>query len=311
MKLTNRFNLPDAIVRGVRKINEQYDNEGADISATQLITAPRINALRKKHFPDMEKDISEEWYAAFGSALHYILSLGISGGQIAEERLHGWVNGFHISGAIDLQTPLPDGTWKLSDYKVCPVYAVQKNDDGGKEEWEEQLNVLAHLVEVSKGIEVSEIEIVAVIRDWSRTQAQSDPNYPLAPIVPIPIRLWSKEERNDYVRRKVFEHQQALMDVELGEPLPPCTAAERWSKQDKWAVYKNANKRASKVFTSEEEAESFVAANETAKDKYRVEYRPGQSTRCVGNYCGVSQWCEQWAEIKAEMKAESEDEDVG
>jgi hypothetical protein len=309
LKLTNKFHLPDAIIRGVRKINEQYDNGGADISATQLITSPRINALRKRHFSDMEKDVSEEWYAAFGSALHYILSLGAANGQIAEERLHGWVNGFHISGAIDLQTPKPDSTWKLSDYKVCPVYAVQKSEDGGKEEWEEQLNVLAYLAETSKGVTVSEVEIVAVIRDWSRTQAQSDPYYPVAPIVPSPIRLWSPEERETYVRRKVFEHQQALMDVELGEPLPPCNSAERWSKPDKWAVYKNSNKRASKVFDNEEEAESFIAANETAKDKYRIEHRPGQSTRCVGDYCGVSRWCEQWAEIKADMKKE-EDEDV-
>ena len=43
MKLTNLANLPKVIERAVA--NDPYDSEGSDISATRLVTPPRIVAL--------------------------------------------------------------------------------------------------------------------------------------------------------------------------------------------------------------------------------------------------------------------------
>lgn len=295
MKYTNKWGLPEAIVRGARKVNEQYDNGGADVSVTQLIQAPRVNLLRKKHFSETEKDISDEWYALFGSAVHYILSLGADHNQIAEERLHIKVNGFHVSGAIDLQTVKRDGTVKLSDYKMCPVYAVQVNSGDGKTEWENQLNVLAYLVEQVKGVEVSELEVVALLRDWQRTQAQSDIAYPPAPIHRVPVALWSREERERYVKERVSEYGYASMMQDMGEPLPACSREDRWIKNEKWALYKGTNKKATKVFDNPFDAGVWKVENETEKVQFRLEHRPGAATRCLGNYCMVAQHCDQWA----------------
>ena len=68
-----------------------------------------------------------------------------------------------------------------------------------------------------------------------------------------------------------------------------------------WALMKNDNKRATKVFDNEEDANKAAAeAAEKAKkgDVYRVEHRPGKYSRCEGDWCGVAQWCDQWQKEK-------------
>jgi hypothetical protein len=81
------------------------------------------------------------------------------------------------------------------------------------------------------------------------------------------------------------------MDHDLNENLPDCTDAERWAKEDSWAVKKPGAKRAIKVLWSHQEAINYVA---TLPAKHEIEHRKGEYTRCA-NYCAVSEFCNQWA----------------
>lgn len=305
LKITNRYGLPEAIVRGARIQNAKYDKGNSQRSATQLIRSPRIDILREAHFHEMETDISDDWWALFGSAVHHILEMGKGPNQIVEERLFLDVSGWTISGQADIQEAMPDGSISISDYKVTTAFAITVDGDDGKPEWEAQLNILAYLVEKNKGIPVSNVEIVAIVRDWQRREAQADPTYPIAPVVRLPMRLWSMEEREAYILERVAMHQEAAFLHAADEDLPLCTDKDRWMRGEKWAVQKPNAKRATRVFDTQEEAWEFL--KEKDDPKYEVVHNTGRPVRCEGNYCGVAEWCSQY---QRELNNERTERDV-
>jgi hypothetical protein len=88
--------------------------------------------------------------------------------------------------------------------------------------------------------------------------------------------------------------------AEAGEALP-CTPEERWEGPTRFAVMKQGQKRAVRVFDTREEAEGNVT-----KEGLYVEERTGSSIRCE-SYCRVSSFCPQYARMRTE-KAASDNE---
>ena len=293
MRYTNKFGLPDTIVRAAYANDGKYNKGDVDRSVTQLIQPPRIDMLRKAHFREMQKDISEEWWALFGSAVHYILELGVSETSIVEERLYADIDGWRVSGMADLQEYDGDGI-HISDYKVTTAFALAQ-DETVKPEWEAQLNLLAWLAHTSKKEHVKSLQIVAIVRDWQRSMAAADPSYPAAPVIKLRVPLWSMKRQETYLRDRVRLHRASEMLLEIDEPLPECSDEERWLRNSKWAVVKSGSKKAARVYDTKEDADDDLKAR---KDGYAVEHRPGKPVRCDGNYCGVAEWCDQWARIK-------------
>jgi hypothetical protein len=300
MKFTNRFGLPQAVLRAATVRNDLYKSN-ADKSVTQLINPPQIDILRKVHFKDMEKDLSEEFFALFGSAIHKVLEWG-SGDDITEERLYAQINGWVISGQIDLQKT-PNGV-SIIDYKFTSAYSLTKEPEG-KLEWEQQLNLYAYLMWVNKQVRVTDISVCAIVRDWSRAQALTDLQYPQSIITMVPLRLWSIEDQEAFCKARVAKHQQAKFDYEIGEALPECEHEERWAAADKWSVTFEGNKKA-KNFLSEDEAVRHGEADKKGR-KFSVRHVSGKSVRCQGNYCQVSKWCAQYARMSKE-EVEGDDE---
>jgi hypothetical protein len=159
-----------------------------------------------------------------------------------------------------------------------------------KIEWEVQLNIYAGLVEDVKKIPVTSVGIVAIIRDWNRRESTTREGYPEAPIKEIPIRLWPKEERDQYIANRIALHSACEFAIETEGDLPDCTPDEMWEKQTTYAIKKVGNKRAFKVYDNEKDALEAIADMEKT---YEIEVRPGERTRCT-NFCPVSQYCEQY-----------------
>ena len=155
-----------------------------------------------------------------------VLELGKDENHIIEQRMHANVDGWDISGAVDLQRIEPDGI-VISDYKTTGAWAAM-ND---KKDWEQQLNIYAWLVEKVKKVPVKSVEIIAIIRDWSRRDAQVKEGYPEAPIKVISVPLWSFQEREDFIKERIRLHSNALFAAEIGEDSPVCTPDEMWEKQ--------------------------------------------------------------------------------
>lgn len=288
MKLTNKFELPETIVNVIKR--PDYDKGDSEISATELLNSPRIVYLKRKHWDDLEQDASEMVWSLFGSAVHKILEHGRSEHHVVEQRIHCEFQGWRISGAIDLQEFYEDGI-VLSDYKVTSAWAVMNE----KSDWHKQLNSYAWLVEKVKGQNVKAIQIVAIIRDWSRRDALTKENYPKAPIVTIDIPLWSFEEREAYVSSRLALHNDAFFAIHAGEEMPQCTPEEMWEKPEYFAVKKEGAVRAKSVHETRTDAEVALAlARQKAKknEEFFIEHRPGARTRCEG-FCQVAAHCTQ------------------
>ena len=222
MKLTNKYNLPQTIMNVIAR--PTYTKGKANFSVTELLTSPQIVQLKRKHWNELEEDAADMVWSLFGTAIHGVLEHGKDENHIVEERIHLEIDGTHVSGAIDLQEVEEDGI-VLSDYKTTSAWVVQNM----KQDWHDQLNIYAYLVEKAKGIPVKKLQIVAIVRDWARRDAEKE-GYPQAPIVVINIPLWPFEQREQFLKDRISKHISAAFDVEIGDELLPCTPEDMWEK---------------------------------------------------------------------------------
>lgn len=287
MKLTNRYNLPSVFERFEQ--HHQHTRGGAKYSVTTLIDSPKISRLRAQHAQELTEDISDKAWAILGTAVHEILQSGAESSQIVEERLHAGVAGVAISGQIDLQTPHRGGML-LSDYKTTSAFTLQANPDG-KTEWVKQLNCYAGIARLND-IEVTGVEVIAIVRDWTASGLERSSDYPKAPIVRITLPMWDAEEAYEYLRSRILIHESEITN--------DCTDAEMWARPTVFAVHEmtkkgTLSKRAKRLFGSRTEAETLSMELPGSK----VTERPKVYPRCNGNYCNVAEHCDQFYNRKS------------
>jgi hypothetical protein len=297
MKLTNKFNLPETFVNVIKR--PQYSKGNSEISVTEILSPPQLVLLRRQHQEDIEQDAADMVWSLFGSAVHNILEHGKDDNHIVEQRLFTTFEGWSISGAIDLQKII-DGKILIADYKVTSAWAVQQE----KQEWINQLNLYAWLVErtqahdigarTSEGL-VSGLQIIGIVRDWSRREAALKDTYPQAPIVTLDIPLWSYEDREAFVKQRLTLHNEANFAAVSGD-MPECTSEEMWEKKTTYAVMKEGGKRAKKVFEIKEDAAAFAGQQ---KESHYIETREGGRTRCE-SFCQAAPFCKQYQAYKGE-----------
>ena len=293
MKITNRYGLPETIVNAVK--DDEYSKGDSVLSVTQLISPPRIVLLQDLNSDNLVVDVVDRVPALLGTAVHKIIEKGSKDlpGHIVEERLFAEINGWKISGAVDLQIDNGDGTWEINDYKCTSVYSVMDE----KVEWVQQLNCYAFLSTLAHGRKITSLKIIAILRDWQRKQAEIKPDYPQSQVVSVEIPLWTIEEQGSFVHDRVKLHQQARKLVDNGEAPPYCTSQERRLRDETWALMKEGRKSAVKLYDNEEEAKRCAAElGGTSGITHRVEHRTGNPVRCAGNYCMVANWCRQYQE---------------
>ena len=270
--LTNIYNLPDAIFQAVK--NDPYKG-GGDISVTKLIDSPQRRTLIKKHHESIVEDVSDRIWSLLGQAVHTILERA-NKSDIVEDRLYAQVNGWSLSGQFD-RMDLHGAT--LDDYKVTGVYKAMTGD---VKDWTWQLNVLRWLA-LQNGYKVEGLRIIAILRDWKKSESQRKEGYPQTPIITIPIEVLPDEVVYQYICERISLHQAAS----AGETVL-CTDDERWYEGTKWALIKKGNKRATRVYENQDDIESPIP------DGFFIEERKGGYKRCA-EYCEVAKFCPQYA----------------
>jgi hypothetical protein len=268
--------------------DDQYSKGESDYSVTEILSPPRINRLRKKHYTEMQSDVSDMIWMLLGTALHVVAERSVVDGHTNEERLFLTVDDIILSGAIDLQRNDHDGT-VITDYKFTSAWSLMHD----KPEWIQQQNIYRYIYEKVKKTPVKGLQICAFIRDFSRRKAQTDSSYPQATIQVIEIPMWTMDETEAYIKARIEMHRESKVNADWDEELPLCSEEERWMRDTTYAVKKDGRKTAVRVFDNEVEAQELLATM-TAKDKAFVEVRKGEAVRCTGNYCGVSKWCSQF-----------------
>lgn len=283
MKITNKYSLPQTFVNVAMR--PSYTKGKAHVSATELLNSPRIVQLKKKYDDQITTDVSDMIWSIIGTAIHGVLEHGKDHNHIVEQRLHSILDGWHISGAIDLQIVRIDGI-EINDYKNVGVWSVMNE----KIEWEQQLNIYAWLVETVKKTPVTKLAIIAIIRDWNRRDAKTRQGYPQCQVETIHVNLWSMEEREQFIRNRIHVQSEGLFAMETNDVLPLCTPAEMWEKPTQYAVKKEGAARAKSVHAEKEEAEEML---EKAGNGFSIEVREGDRTRC-SSFCPVSEFCDQY-----------------
>ena len=299
MKITNKSNLPKVIERAV--INDPYDSSGSNISTTRLIAPPRIRVLEMRNWDLIEDDVSNRIFSLLGQSVHHILESSKLKVDLAERRLFykddKITNGWTLSGQFDLLSRQGD----LTDFKVTSAWAALDALTNGKDEWENQLNVLDFLcrknqktlTRYKKEVKVKSLNIMAILRDWSKLKVMQSDNYPRKQVVMIPIRRWSEEEQENYVQARIKLHQ----DAEKSDQLPLCTAKERWRKEDSYALMLDNRKTAKRVLPTREEMDKYMTEHKYVEGQgCRVVFRAGEDIRCQ-HYCSVNQFCSHFMNV--------------
>ena len=281
MKLTNKNGLPQPIVDAVS--NHEYTGGGSGtISVTTLIDSPLIAHLKRVHDAEIEEDVSDRIYALMGSAIHGILEKADTT-AITEKRLTIDVDGVKISGQLDRLALISDKggvAGCLQDYKVCSIWEYIY---GLKKDRENQLNVYAYILR-QHGYKVARLQIVQIFRDWMKTKAINDSNYPQTQVAVVNVPLWQEEKQLAYIKERIAAH----MALEV----PECTREEKWQSDDTYAVMKEGRKTALRVLNNMDDAERWMTDNvEPEKaSKHSIVRRPGTAKRCM-MYCQVSPFC--------------------
>ena len=299
MKITNKSNLPKVIERAVK--NDPYDSSGSNISTTRLIAPPRIRVLEMRNWDLIEDDVSNRIFSLLGQSVHHILERSKLKVDLAERRLFykddKITNGWTLSGQFDLLSRQGD----LTDFKVTSAWAALDALTNGKDEWENQLNVLDFLcrknqktlTRYKKEVKVKSLNIMAILRDWSKLKVMQSDNYPRKQVVMIPIRRWSEEEQENYVQARIKLHQ----DAEKSDQLPLCSAKERWRKEDSYALMLDNRKTAKRVLPTREEMDKYMKENKYVEGQgCRVVFRAGEDVRCQ-HYCSVNQFCSHFMNV--------------
>lgn len=276
MRLTNKMRLPEPIVAAVA--NDSYTKGDANISVTELLNPPQIVKLARQHADELEEDASDRIWSLLGQAVHSIIERASDQHDtLSEATIYSDYLGWKLKGSVDHVT-ISRG--ELNDYKVTTVWKIA----GGKlpEEWVAQTNIYGRMLEKEKGLQLSGIAVIAILRDWSKREAlrSAGGDYPQAQVVRLEIPLWSADRTDAFIEERIRLHQAA-------EPLP-CSDHDIWAKPDKWALMKKGAKKATKLYTSLADAEADCTS------AFFIEHRPGEAVRCE-SYCPVSQFCSQWA----------------
>lgn len=285
MNLTNAMNLPkpfvDAVTNDHQFIEKRY-------GVTDLTKSVREVILRRRHDAEITTDVSTMVWAIFGTAVHHILEQSEeSTTQLKENKIVvDLPNGYKLSGIFDLYD---DATGTVTDYKNTSVWKIM---NGEFEEW--RMQTLAYCWMLRKiGFDAKRGEVVAFLRDHSKSKAKVGKNPPL-PVFQIGWDYTDKAavEVEEWIveRFKVIERCEQLPDNEL----PMCTKEERWTRDEKYAVMKKGVQRAQKLFDGEEEAKAFaeqLAA--TKKGEFYVEHRLGVDPKCQ-DYCSACEFCTYW-----------------
>lgn len=283
MRINNKLKLPKPFVSAVER---EYQYKDKQYSVTTILKDVREILLTRRHHNEIEQDVADMIWLILGTAVHKVLEESKAEDvECKEEHFAEEVeNGYKLSGQADL---FNIETKTVIDYKTCSVWKVINND---WEDYRKQLLMYAWAFK-KMGFEVKKGEIVAVIKDHSKTKAKVDSSYPQYPVTRKTFKFNKKdfEEIETFIKEKFKEiaKYENIPDNEL----PICSTEARWNEGDKYAVKKKGNKKATKVFADLEEAQNFASKDEN----FEIETRKGEDKKCL-EYCSCCEFCNYWQE---------------
>ena len=281
MKITNKYNLPNAMVRS---LESNYAYQPKRYSVTSLLSPVRQTLLKRKYHDQIESDAIDMIWMLWGTGIHKVLEQNTQAGELSEQQLqHTFDNGYTLSGYADF-IDLNNNT--VIDYKSTSVY--QYNNGSSRDDWKKQLQMYAYLYYKMTGTWVSNGQIWLFMRDWSKGKLRTSFDYPAQPIMSIDFDLGKPQD----IEQWIIENLDKIITNENkpDSALPLCTPEERWNSGNQYAVIKKGAKRATKIHSTFKDAWNHV---DTLGDDYTIDERIGEDRKCL-DYCSVNKFCDYY-----------------
>lgn len=291
MKTTNEMGMPEAFVNFVSNVRH---NPAGTLSATTLLKGDKEIVLYDRHFDELTQDAADLVWATFGTAVHYIMEHQ-NDNAFKEEAFEVPVGDWKVTGRVDRYDMEHE---ILEDWKTASVWKViYKNFD----EWKAQGLTYAWLMKQS-GLNVQRCRFIALLKDWSKTEARRKADYPRKPafVYEFDVTEADLEATEKRIREKIASVTEAykLADADI----QPCTEEERWATATKYAVMKEGRKTALKVCDSMSDAQAYMRD----MGGTRIDVRPGESKKCM-DYCPCAEFCNFYHEnVKEPESSQSE-----
>lgn len=292
IRITNNLGLPAPLVKAVTPAPRiEVANR---ISITTLTQPPQLQGLVRRYSSELSEDASDRLWALMGSLLHDVLEKYSQDleNTFAEQKLEIQIDGWTVVGKYDLSEIILEGE-RLTDWKFTSIYSLKDNEPV-KFEWEAQINCYIELLRQYKRT-VTEAQIIAIGRDWSKSRARRERDYPQKAVAMKPVSLWGSEKTLEYMRERVALHAAAQRGV-----WPDCTPEDRWARPDIYALMKKGQKKAVKLFEDEQLAHKWLEGILGGDKSHYVQFRQGESIRCAA-YCPAAPKCEQWAKLNPKL----------
>ena len=292
--ITNNLNLPQPFVDAA---TSDYTPTEGRYSVTRVLGSPCEAVLLRRHGNEIEGDVADCVWQIFGSAVHKILEESQeTEDQIKENYLTVPIDEHYtMSGIFDLYD---DSTGIVTDYKTCSCWRIKFGDFT---EWRKQTLYYCWMLR-KIGFNATTGQIVALIKDHNKRDAKKDSNYPQHPVFSIAWNFNEDDFSNAETEIREWFRQVSIAESLPDEKLMPCEPEQRWAKPEKWAVKKGKQKRALRVFDSEDAAIQYQLEHQyptTEDKKLWIEHRDGEDTKCEG-YCDVRRWCPYYQSKVAE-----------
>lgn len=285
MKITNNLNLPQPFVSAVER---EYQYQEKRYSVTSILKGVRETLLLRRYHNEIESDVSDMIWLILGNAVHSVL-------ENAEEEQHQLKetkveylmdNGYTLSGQQDLYD---EKLKRIIDYKTGTVWKIIFDD------WKDyRMQCLLYCWIFRKlGFEADNADIVMILKDFSKTKAKTEANYPKYPVYVKHFEFTEKDfiEANEFLEQKFKEI--ILNEKVEDDLLPICTEEERWATPTKYAIMKEGRKSAVRVFDSEKQANYMLS---TLDDKHSIEVRKGEDKKCL-EYCNCNKFCSYYKSV--------------
>lgn len=238
MELTNKHNLPNVLMKVVNQ--HQYSKGKADYSVSDIgIGEPSKKVILTRVNTDkISRDIIDQFYAIYGTVLHYIFEQADNEATLKETRLYSDViigNQKRIlGGMIDCMRKVGsfegEDTFGILDYKTTSAFKYTN-----RQSWKSFIrdhtikqNIYRLLAE-ENGYNVVELKLLVLFRDWVAGYHKTKQGYP-APIMEVKLDILP----NALVRRWINVKVKDLIKAET--ILPDCTANQVW--QDHNGIWK-------------------------------------------------------------------------
>lgn len=281
MKITNSQSLPEPFVQAVSR---EYQYKPKRYSVTEILKGTCQVMLERRFSSSVEQDVSDMIWLILGTAVHKVLeNAQETDEQIKEGKIEIPVgDGYTLSGIFDLYD---SKTKTVTDYKTASCWKVIYDD---WEDYRKQLLMYAYMLR-KIGFECENGEIVAILKDHSKSKAKFDCNYPQYPVHKVQFHFTEDDfkEIEDFINNKFEEIKVA--EITPVNNLVECSTNERWATDNKYAVMKKGKKTALKLCSSQEEAMNYIA-DKNLDDNHFIEFRAGENKKC-NEYCSVSGLC--------------------